>query len=110
MAEDSEGRGSDKLLESLIGTGGTELSKQQLRKMIELTRGSGAKIIDWWELGQPAPEWVGGAAVIDRGQVGRLVEGLLAAGPRIVLDGFPFGIPDPRELIVKFQVSQQQGQ
>lgn len=109
MAQDEE-RGSDKLLESLAGSGGTEFSKDQLRRLIELTRESGAKIIDWWELGQPGPEWVGGAAVVDRGQVGRLVEELLAAGPRIVLDGFPFGIPDPRELIVKFQISAQRGQ
>ncbi len=90
-------RGSDHLQERF------EIDEAQLKKIAAIADGDRARIIDWWIYGQPAFDRLNATFQVKRGDVGRVVDQLLADGPRGRVELFPIGIPFPEEIVVHFK-------
>lgn len=98
-------RGSEAMLESWYGKK-AQISAADLKAMVALTRQQGFKIIDWWVLGQPHPEVVYGTIQVDVAGTGGLVQDILKLkGVRTRLKIFPYGIPVPDFVHVRFEAS-----
>jgi hypothetical protein len=85
-----------------LGKGST-LPEEDLKRIIDLANEHG-KLVNWWILGQPAPDVVVGSIVTPISSAGPVVTGLLGlSATRLSLDVFPLGIPFPDEALVEFR-------
>jgi hypothetical protein len=94
-----EPRGSDRLQERFT------ISEDQLKKLATIANGDRARIVDWWIRGQPGIDRMSATLQVKRADIGRIVEELIAEGPRAHLELFPIGIPFPEE----FQINIKAG-
>jgi hypothetical protein len=88
-------RGSERLLRQ-----SNLIEKEQLAKIVELSERYG-KILDWCWFGQPGIDGFCGTVRVDLDSAGRIVQELLTIDhPRIIVKGFPHGIPVPDEVLL----------
>lgn len=81
------------------------LAKSDLARLVQLTKSSGVKLVDWHVLGQPAPESVLGSVLVSSARAGSFVSALLKVrGLRPRVEVFPLGIPVPRQFSVRFRI------
>jgi hypothetical protein len=64
-------RGSDQLTAERFGQGAT-LSKDDPQRIVDMARSHEAKTVNWWILGQPAPD---GAVDVGVASLGGVVQG-----------------------------------
>jgi hypothetical protein len=97
-------RGSGRLPH--FGGHGKTISEDALKRIYSMAEIDGVKLIDWWWLGQPAPDVVGGTFQVDPSALGTIVSNLaLQNEVRLNLQIFPYGIVNPELVNVEF-VSQ----
>ena len=96
--QDEKGeRGSERLLRE------RGLPERQLSQLMQLSRRN-ARLVYWFPKGQPVPDAVLGAAVIPAGKAGAFIDKLYKLeGLQLRLDVFPYGIPVPEELLIRFE-------
>lgn len=100
-------RGSEKLLEALKANRGRTLASDELERVLDLTEEDGIRLLQWWIRGQPNPDALTGAMRVDRDLAGRIIDRLLALEKsRLRLDVFPYGIPIPDEVLIRFSTPQ----
>lgn len=88
-------RGSERLLRQ-----SNLIDKEQMAKIVELSERHG-KILDWCWLGQPCIDGFCGTVRVDLDVVGRVVQEFLTLEhPRIIVKGFPHGMPEPDEVLL----------
>lgn len=95
-------RGSEQLLARL----GEQkvLPKETLDQLVNLTRKRGVKLVQWWIRGQPRPDFLQGAFLASPVSAGGLITELIRLERlRLRLDVFPYGIPVPDQVLVKFE-------
>lgn len=94
-------RGSRKLAGAAVS--GRQLSAVEMSKLVALSKRSGVKIVDWWVAGQPTPDAVSGSFQTNpRVAVAVLRDLMGLKGLRPNIEVFPYGIPVPRNVIVRF--------
>jgi hypothetical protein len=79
------------------------LRPADLAKLTAISKRSGLAVVDWWILGQPVPDAVGGTFQVAPGRARAVLQSLLtlkALRPHIEV--FPYGIPNPRALHIRF--------
>lgn len=101
-------RGSDKLLQALTGDAKIRaLPTEELREVLSITEEDGVKLLQWWIRGQPTPDWLTGAVRVDRKRAAATIDRLLSFDElRFRLDVFPYGIPVPDEVLIRFATPQ----
>lgn len=100
-------RGSEKLLEALKANRGRILATDELEKVLDISQEDGIRLLQWWIRGQPNPDVLTGAIRVNRDIAGRVVDRLLAFDKsRFRLDVFPYGIPVPDEILIRFETPQ----
>lgn len=89
--------------------GSTKMAKQRgisekgLSQLLESAKSSG-KLVDWFPYGQPAPDGVSGAVKVPIKDLGGVIQRLIEIeGLRLQLRVFPYGIPVPDEVLVRFE-------
>lgn len=94
-------RGSAKLAASR--SAGMTLKATDVGKLTTLRQRQGLTVVDWWILGQPVPDAVGGTFEVAPARAASVIQALLALkGLRPRLDVFPKGIPNPRVIQIRF--------
>jgi hypothetical protein len=97
-------RGSERLPH--FGGHGKTISEESLKQISSMAEIDGVTLIDWWWLGQPAPDVVGGIFQVSPSALGTVVSNLALQNEiRLNLQVFPYGIPVPEIINVEF-VSQ----
>lgn len=100
-------RGSEKLLEALKANRGGLLAMDELETVLDITEEDGIRLLQWWIRGQPNPDALTGAIRADRDHAARVIDRLLALEKsRLRLDVFPYGIPIPDEVLIRFATPQ----
>lgn len=98
-----EKRGSAKLFK-----GPNFINKKQMAKIVDVSEQYG-KILDWCWFGQPGIDGFCGTIRVDRDMAGRLIQDLLSNDEiRIIIKGFPYGIPVPDEVMLEIGTRTRQ--
>ncbi len=94
-------RGSSKLAAKQKGA--ARLREADVRKVIALSQRKGITVVDWWIYGQPAPDAVGGTLHVAPRQASSVLQALIGLkGFRPGIEVFPYGIPNPRAVQIRF--------
>ncbi len=90
-------RGSEQMLEE------RGLPEKQLQQLLSLSQRQ-ARLVYWFPKGQPVPDAIYGAVIVQPDRAGRLIDRYLKLeGLGLRLDVFPLGIPVPEEVLIRFQ-------
>ena len=90
-------RGSERLLRE------RGLPEKQLSQLLQLSQRQ-ARLVYWFPRGQPLPDSILGAAVAPANKAGAYIDRLYKIqGLQLRLDVFPYGIPVPEELLIRFE-------
>jgi hypothetical protein len=81
----------------------------------ELTRslaaaGENYKVLRWWKYGQPAIDRIKATFDVQLQDAGPLVQNILSAQSQdlqVLLDAFPYGIPDPEGIMINVVFERQ---
>jgi hypothetical protein len=91
-------RGSTKLLKERT------LNMEELQRVIKISQQEGVELIDWFPLGQPAPDAIVGKLIVTPDAVGGVIQQLLDLDRvRLKLDVFPYGIPTLDGVLIGFE-------
>jgi hypothetical protein len=91
-------RGSTKLLKERT------LNVEELERIVKISRAEGVELIDYFPLGQPAPDAVVGTIKVAPDAVGGIIQQLLDLDRvRLRLDVFPYGIPTLDGVLIGFE-------
>ena len=104
----NDDRGSQRMIEERIGPK-TEIAEADIRRLIELSKAEGVRIVDWMDLGTPAPDVISGIFQVEPAMARDIVSRLMETDGRLVLKVFPRGIPFPDVLDIDFQLRGQPG-
>jgi len=93
--------------------GSAELLKQgairpeDLKRLLKILRSEEVELVHWFPKGIPNPEVLYGAVRARPDVVGQVVGNIIKAeGLRLRLDVFPYGIPFPDDVIIRFETHQ----
>lgn len=96
----AQAKGSEELLKRLDKAGAT-LDEKQIRELVRVAEGGGARILDWHIFGQPGIDRLRASLQVEPKQLASLVDSVLKVDKlRINWKIFPKGIP----VIDHFQV------
>ncbi len=100
-------RGSEQLAADTLETP-SQLSKEDLRKLVAITRSNGVKVTGWWIRGQPGIDVLNGVIQVTPQRVGDVVKELITVGgSRLRYDVFPLGIINPD--VIQITLSTPEG-
>src|SRR5262249_43053943 len=103
-----EGRGSDKMMQDLLGMKPV-LDTAELRKLVAAVTRHG-KVIDWCQYGQPGIDGVCGNVLVGPKAAGGLMVDLFSLEHiRPHLDVFPYGIPVIEQLLIRLRAGKVPG-
>lgn len=100
MPQTAQTKGSEELLKRL-GNGGATLDERQVRELVKVAEGNGARILDWHIFGQPGIDRLRASLQVEPKELSTLVDSVLRLDKlRVNWKIFPKGIP----VIDHFQV------
>jgi len=95
-------RGSAEMSEDMFGKP-NEISRESIRKLIKVTRMSGAKLESWWIRGQPAIDVIFGSLQVKPDRAGDIIKELLTIRDLpLKCEGFPLGTINPELIQINF--------
>ena len=78
------------------------LSSKDLNQLLVISRKKGVKLVDWTIYGQPVPDSIFGAYQVNPKIAGAIVTDLLKLRG-VGFEVFPYGIPVPDNVLVRFR-------
>ena len=95
-------RGSNQISEDLFGKP-SEVSRDALKQLLNITRMKGVTIEGWWTYGKPAIEAVRGVLHVKPEVAGDVFRQLLIVDKaQLRVEGFPLGIINPELIEMRF--------
>ncbi len=95
-------RGSAEMSEEMFGKP-SEVSKESLKQLINVTRAGGVSLLGWWTYGKPAIDIVNGVIHAKPDVAGKVIQELLTIDKlRLKVEGFPLGIINPELIEIRF--------
>ncbi len=80
---------------------------EDLKRLLKVLQSDEVELIHWFPKGIPNPEVLYGAVRTRPDIVGQVVGNIIKAeGLRLRLDVFPYGIPFPDDVIIRFETHQ----
>ena len=101
-ATDAAVRGSAEISEEMFGKP-SEVSKQSLKQLLNVTRASGVSLHGWWTHGKPAIDIVNGVIHAKPDMAGKIIQELLTIDRLpLKVEGFPLGTINPELIEIRF--------
>lgn len=105
-APEGTGRGSEKMIEQMLGDKGV-VEVRELRRLVTALQDQGARIVDWHQVGQGPPDLVVGRFEVGLDRSGGVLETIFKGRMRPEVFVFPKGLPPVIDsLVIEFRTGR----